>query len=367
MTGRILHSTIIAGAMLLALSCNNNNSQPQGNVNEDNGQTAVFAKGADISWATEMERDGIKFKTADGTEMECTALMKELGFDAIRLRVWVDPQEGWCGKEDVLVKARRAHELGMRLMIDFHYSDWWADPQQQNKPAAWESYDLEQLCAAVSSHTTDVLTALKDEGISPEWVQVGNETSNGMLWDTGKADVSMSSYARLTNAGYDAVKAVFPEAKVIVHLDHGDNPDLYEWIFGGLKSNGGKWDMIGMSVYPEYYVSDGQYDEGDYTEVVDNVISNIAALYLKYETPSIICEAGMSWYTPEESFRFLSYLLERTGSLNLGACAGVFYWEPQTNPAWTSQIYQQLGWTSYDKGAFDEDFRPTKALDAFKN
>lgn len=356
----------ILTAAILAASCNNKSPQTP-TTDPEQDTTSAFAKGADISWTTEMERGGIRFKTADGVEMECTALMKELGLDAIRLRVWVDPQEGWCGKEDVLVKARRAHELGMRLMIDFHYSDWWADPQQQNKPAAWADYDLDALREAVSSHTSDVLTALKEEGITPEWVQVGNETSNGMLWDTGKADVSMESYTRLTNAGYDAVKSVFPEAKVIVHLDHGDNPDLYEWIFGGLKANGGKWDMIGMSVYPEYYVADGHYDDGDYKAVVDAVISNITSLYLKYGTPCMICEAGMSWNRPDESYAFLSYLIERTSGLNLGACAGVFYWEPQTNPAWTSQIYQQLGWNSYDKGAFDDNFRPTKALDAFKD
>ena len=366
-TRLFLLSLIIAAAATLCASCGNNDPKPSGGQGDESDDESIFAKGADISWATEMERDGIRFRTADGTEMECTALMKDLGFNAIRLRVWVDPQEGWCGTEDVVAKARRAHDLDMRIMIDFHYSDWWADPQQQNKPAAWEDYDLEQLCSAVSDHTSEVLASLKDAGITPEWVQVGNETSNGMLWDTGKADLDMAAYARLTNAGYDAVKAVFPDAKVIVHLDHGDNPDLYEWIFSGLKENNGKWDMIGMSVYPEYYVTDGQYDDGDYKSVVDAVISNIAALYIKYETPCIICEAGMSWNKPDESFRFLSYLIERTESLNLGACAGVFYWEPQTNPAWTSQIYQQLGWSSYDKGAFDEDFKPTTALDAFKN
>ena len=87
-----------------------------------------YAKGADISWLTQMEADGQKFFSASGKEMECTAVMKELGFNSIRLRVWVSPEGGWCSKEDVLVKAKRAQELGMRIMIDFHYSDTWADP-----------------------------------------------------------------------------------------------------------------------------------------------------------------------------------------------------------------------------------------------
>ena len=97
---------LTAAAAILAASCNNKSPQTP-TTGPEQDTTSAFAKGADISWTTEMERDGIRFKTADGVEMECTALMKELGLDAIRLRVWVDPQEGWCGKEDVLVKARR--------------------------------------------------------------------------------------------------------------------------------------------------------------------------------------------------------------------------------------------------------------------
>ena len=194
---KILHLILMAAAVTLAVSCNNN-----GNKNEEKPGTtepAPFAKGADIGWATEMAADGIKFYNAAGEERECTALMKELGFDAVRYRVWVDPKEGWCGKEDVVAKARTARDLGMRIMINFHYSDWWADPGKQNKPEAWKDYSLEQLCQSIMDHTRDVLTALKNEGITPEWVQVGNETSNGMLWDTGKADPNMANYAMMTS------------------------------------------------------------------------------------------------------------------------------------------------------------------------
>ena len=356
-------SYLLLSATVLAAACNGGGYSGQ-EPSEDAG--TQFAKGADISWVTEMEQDGIVFRNSDGEAMECTALMQSLGCDAIRLRVWVDPQEGWCGMEDVLVKARRAHELGMRLMIDFHYSDWWADPQQQNKPAAWEDMAPGQLRDAVTGHTTEVLSALKEEGITPEWVQVGNETSNGMLWDEGKADINMAGYAALTNAGYDAVKSVFPEASVIVHLHHGDNPSLYKWIFDGLSQYGGKWDMIGMSVYPEYYV-EGDYTDGAYAGVVTNTVNNMSALYSKYGTPIMICEAGMSWNKPDESYLFLSDLISRSRALGDGICAGIFYWEPQCNPAWTSSIYQELGWSSYDKGAFDAEFKPTRAMEAFKD
>ena len=148
-------------------------------------ERAFFAKGADISWVTQMEADGVKFYGADGREKECMAVLKEAGADAVRLRVWVDPKEGWCGKEDVLAKALRAQRLGMKIMIDFHYSDTWADPGNQKVPAAWEGYGVTDLEGAVEQHTKDVLKTLKDNGVDVGWVQVGNEVDSGMLHPLG--------------------------------------------------------------------------------------------------------------------------------------------------------------------------------------
>ena len=128
-----------------------------------------FAIGADISWATEQEQKGEKLFDWQGKERECTALMKSMGMNAVRLRVWVDPSRhgNWCNKEDVLVKALRAKALGMDIMIDFHYSDWWADPAKQNIPKAWEKMSYKAMLKALRAHTIEVLTLLKDNGVSP--------------------------------------------------------------------------------------------------------------------------------------------------------------------------------------------------------
>ncbi|HRG92278.1 MAG TPA: glycosyl hydrolase 53 family protein, partial [Chitinophagaceae bacterium] len=200
---------------------------------------AGFAKGADISWLTEMEASGKLFYNSSGTQKECLQLMKDLGMNSIRLRVWVDPAGGWNNSADVVAKAVRAKSLGLRIMIDFHYSDTWADPGQQTQPAAWIAYDLTQLQNAVYTHTFSVLTALKTAGVTPEWVQVGNETNDGMLWPTGKASVNMANYALLVNKGYDAVKAVDPIIQVIVHISNGQDNSLFRWNLDGLKNNGG--------------------------------------------------------------------------------------------------------------------------------
>ena len=312
-------------------------------------EPATFAKGADVSWLTQMEKEGCKFYNASGQETECMALLKSLGMDAIRLRVWVDPKDGWCGKEDVLAKARRAQALGMRLMIDFHYSDWWADPGKQNKPAAWKNLDLEGLKKAVADHTTDVLTALKTAGITPQWIQIGNETTGGMLWPDGQNynDAGFANYVQLHNAGYDAAKAVFPSAQVMVHVDNGWKWETLKWFFNSFDLKGARYDLIGLSLYPE---------KSNWQSYNQQICNNIQTLYSQYQKETIICEVGMDWIDATTCRQFLSDLIARTKDTAASHCTGVLYWEPEGYQAWSG----------YGKAAFDNSGKPTAALDAFK-
>ncbi len=310
-----------------------------------------FAGGADISWLTQMEAAGKKFYSTAGVQTECISLLKSYDINSIRLRVWVNPSNGWCNASDLLVKAKRASDLGMRIMIDFHYSDSWADPGKQNMPAAWTSYNLTDLKSAVATHTTEVLTLLKDNGITPEWVQVGNETNDGMLWETGRASSSMANYAALTTSGYNAVKSVFPDAKVIVHISNGWNNSLFRWIFDGLKNNGGKWDVIGMSVYPSWYTT-----ANDWINCNIACYQNMIDMVSRYGKEVMIVECGMSWDSATECKNFLTDLITKTKSVTSGKGTGVFYWEPE--------CYGQ--WQGYSLGAFNNNGQPTVAMDAFK-
>lgn len=314
--------------------------------------TDTFAKGADVSWITEMEAAGKKFYSITGVQTEGMALMKSLGMNAIRLRVWVNPEGGWNNTDDVVAKALRAKNLGMRIMIDFHYSDNWADPSQQTKPVAWQGMNFSELKAAVTTHTVNVLTALKTNNISPEWVQVGNETSNGMLWEEGRASVSMANYAALTQAGYDAVKSVFPASKVVVHLNNGFDNGLFRWIFDGLKANGAKWDVIGLSVYPEWFTV-----RNDWVACNTQVQLNMNDLVTRYGSEVMVVECGMSWDNPTLCRSFLRDLITRVKAVKNDKGTGVMYWEPQAYG----------NWKGYTLGAFDNNGRPTVALDAFKD
>ena len=322
-------------------------SDPVDNPTDTIKTDTTFCKGADVSWVTQMESSGKKFYNSAGTETECMTLLKSLGMNSIRLRVWVNPTDGWCNTADLLVKALRAKNLGMRIMIDFHYSDIWADPSKQTKPAAWTSLSFTDLKTAVSTHTTDVLTTLKNNGITPQWVQVGNETGNGMLWEDGKASTNMANYAALNNAGYDAVKAVFPTAKVIVHIQNGNDNSLFRWIFDGLKNNGGKWDVIGMSLYPS---------TSDWSTYNSQCLANMNDMVSRYSKEVMIVECGMSWDSPTVCKSFLTDLIAKTKTVTNGKGLGVFYWEPESYG----------NWNNYTLGAFDNTGKPTAAMDAFK-
>jgi arabinogalactan endo-1,4-beta-galactosidase len=329
---------------ITTIACKKKNPSPPG-ANPPSGNP-FFAKGADVSWITQMETGGIKFYNSSGAEQDCLLTLKNLGMNAIRLRVWVNPSNGWCNKPDVVAKAVRANNLGLKVMIDFHYSDTWADPGHQTKPAAWASQDFATLQTSVYNYTTDVLNTLKSNGVTPAWVQAGNETNDGMLWPDGKASVNMGNFAALVNSGYNAVKSVDTSIKVIVHISNGYDNNLFRWIFDGLTARGAKWDIIGMSLYPT---------PSNWATLNTQCLSNISDLVARYNKDVMICEVGMSWDQAAACNSFLTDLISKIKSIPGGRGLGVFYWEPE--------CYNN--WQGYTLGAFDNSGKPTAALNAF--
>lgn len=311
-----------------------------------------FALGGDISGTTEDEARGRITALPDGTPMDIPSIMKHYGSNAARIRVWVEPEKGFSSPHDVLTLAKRCYELGMDIMIDFHYSDWWADPGKQNIPASWSGLDNIDMANALAQHTRATLQLLRDNGVDVKWVQVGNETTNGFLWPMAKLPDNPENYARFTQAGYDAVKEIFPHATVIVHLDNGFDQQLYDRVFDQLKSNGAKWDMIGMSVYPFWAMEGGR--EPDEESTLLDAIANIRHLKAKYGTDVMIVEAGVDAREPEAGYRFMSQLINAALDDTDGACTGVIYWAPEINAD-----------AQYHLGAFAND-KPTRIMDAFK-
>jgi len=246
--------------------------------------------------------------------------------------------------------ALRAQQWGMRVMIDFHYSDSWADPAKQVKPKAWEGHDFPQLLTDVYDYTFDVMTALKKAGITPEWVQVGNETRTGMIYPEGHTD-NWPQLAQLINRGYDAIKAVSPQTKVILHVDQGNNKPLFRTWFDNAQKYSAKYDVIGLSYYP--YWLDGN---PDYTRSIDDLGSNMIDIAARYNKEVMVVEVGGEDTKVQNTYDMLLAVQKRVKAVPGNKGLGVFYWEPEG----------ARSWSHYGLSAWGDDGKPNKALEAFK-
>ena len=315
-------------------------------------QNKPFAKGADVGWLPQMEASGYKFYDTDGKEKDCLQLLKDRGMNSIRLRVWVNPNDdkasGHCSKEETGAMALRAQKMGMRVMIDFHYSDSWADPAKQFKPKAWEKDTFPELLNDVYNHTFDVISALKKAGVTPEWVQIGNEIPGGMLWPDGSSN-HWDQLGQLLNKGYDAVKAVDKKIKVIVHVDEGNNNAKFRTFFDNATSQKVRYDVIGLSYYPFWI-------KKDYTEVIADLEFNLNDMVKRYNKEVMIVEIGGEDDKIENTYQLLTTAIKAVKNVPNNKGIGVLYWEPQG----------ARSWSHYNLSAWQADGKPSPALDAFK-
>ncbi|MBQ0084697.1 MAG: glycosyl hydrolase 53 family protein [Prevotella sp.] len=315
---------------------------------------SAFMTGADISWYTEMEAKGYQFQNTVGVNMSCPKLMRDYGMDIIRLRVWVNPVEhdNWCNKADVLTKALAVKDAGMEVMIDFHYSDWWADPGKQYIPEAWKGHSVEELKTDIATHTKDILNALKEKDVTPAYVQIGNETDDGFLWETARASKNPANYAALLQSGYKAVKSVFPETKVIIHISNAYKLDTYQWQIKDIfQKYNVDYDIIGMSLYPSYQ------EEMGATACIDKYISNVKTIYNTYKKECMLVEVGLP-VDDASSAALMKDILEKSKNHTDGHCLGVLYWEPESWSGW--------GYGLGASTANGKNVRPNAILNVFK-
>jgi arabinogalactan endo-1,4-beta-galactosidase len=338
---------LIFTSFFLFFNCSKANNHPT-NTAPLLTDTNFYAKGADIGWLSQMENEGKKFYDASGKQMDCIELLKSKGINSIRLRVWVNPSTIYCSTTDVIMQAKRAQNLGMKVMIDFHYSDGWADPGKQNKPAAWSTLNFDSLITTLNLYTKDVLTQLKNNGITPTWIQIGNETNDGMLWEEGRASKSMSNFSALLGAGAKAVREICPASKIIIHISNGYDNAMFRWMFDGLKINKVDYDIIAMSLYP---------DANNWQTPTDQCYNNMLDMIARYGKQIMISEVGMDVSRANECKNFLIDIIKKNKSLPNHMGLGVFYWEPECHN----------NWQGYNMGAFSNDGKPTIAMDAFLN
>ncbi|MBN1230924.1 MAG: glycosyl hydrolase 53 family protein [Anaerolineales bacterium] len=220
-----------------------------------------FIKGLDASYVTKVEELGGIYKYPDGTPGDFFKILADHGVSLARFRVWNNPENQYCNQDDVLTLSRRAKTEGLQTMIDFHYSDYWADPSKQNKPAAWEEFAFPMLRTEVYQYTVDVLSKLIEADAPPDIVQIGNEITHGILWPDGKIDLDdkgLSSpeqwdkFTQLIKSGSDAVKEVCPNTKLMVQIASGDKQEIH-WLLKNLVDRGVSIDLVGISFYHNWH------------------------------------------------------------------------------------------------------------------
>ena len=349
---KVIYTYLSLIILILFVSCKKEDNKEN---TEELDNTTSFAKGADISWLPQMEASGYIFYNTDGKPEDCFKILKDHGINSIRLRTFVnpsnDPQSGHCSKEETVAMAKRAKQWGMKVMINFHYSDSWADPSKQNKPKAWEDLDFTTLKKKLYDYTYSVISALKNEGVTPQWVQVGNEIPSGMLYPDGHID-NWHQLVELLNMGYDAIKAASPNSLVILHVDQGNNNERFRWWFDNATKYGAKYDIIGMSYYP--YWLEGK---PDYTENIDDLAWNLKDMVSRYNKDVMVVEVGGEDHKAQNTYDMLTAVIESVRDVSNNRGLGVFYWEPQG----------ARSWSGYALSAWGDNGKPTKALKAFKN
>jgi beta-galactosidase len=215
--------------------------------------------GADISFLPQLEDRGMKFYE-NGVEKDAIRILADHGFNTIRLRIFVNPENengyapgtGYCGLDYTSRMARRAKEAGLKLLLNFHYSDYWADPQQQNKPLSWSKLNYDSLLITLKEYTARVILHLIEQGTRPEMVQVGNEINHGMLWPEGHIS-NPDQLAGLLKAGVEGVRSVDPSIIVMMHIALGGQNEEARFWLDNMMARGVEFDILGLSYYPRWH------------------------------------------------------------------------------------------------------------------
>lgn len=337
-----------------------------------------FVKGMDLSTLVELERCGAKYYD-NGKEMDILDIMKKYDVDTIRIRLWNDPwsEEGesyGAGENDLktsLEIAKRVTEAGFGVLLNFHYSDFWADPGKQFKPKAWVNFGVEELEQAVYDFTAESMEIFEKEGVNITMVQVGNELSNGLLWPEGKVP-NYDNIAKFVNAGIRGVRKVDAEVPIMIHLDNGGKNELYREWFDNFMERGEDFQIIGLSYYPfwhgtldmlEYNMNDIAKRYGKDLVVAEVSMGYTMEDYKDYEKLSDEERKGYATrqelvdkieypMTVQGQYDFMEDFLNRISHVADGKGKGFFWWEPAWIPVHGS------GWATPASLKYIEDPGP---------
>lgn len=319
-----------------------------------NGMPGDFIKGADISTLLEAEQHGATFYNAQNQKQDAIAILKANGVNYVRLRLWVDPQDGQGNTygggsnnlENTLALAKRVKAQGIKLLLDFHYSDFWTDPGKQYKPKAWEKMDYPQLKTAIHDYTHDVIARFKKEGVLPDMVQIGNEINGGILWPEGKSwgqnGGEFDRFAGLLNAAIDGLKENLTEGeqvKIMLHLAEGTKNDTFRWWFDEITKRNVPFDIIGLSMYT-YWNGPLSALKANMDDISQRYNKDVIVVEAAYGYTLENCDnAENSFQAKEEKdggypgtvqgqYDYIHDLMQTVIDVPAQRGKGIFYWEP---------------------------------------
>src|ERR1035437_808703 len=319
-----------------------------------------FYLGADISELSQLEQQGGVYMDGDKPG-DALAIFVKNGWTCFRLRIWVDPRNGVNGLEYTTKLAKRIKDADGTFMLDFHYSDWWADPQKQNKPAAWAKLDFDALVKQTESYTANVIKTLKEAGATPDFVQIGNEITGGTLWPDAQVKVPLSTVKvfsgdvvvitppepyddanqwnhlvrvlKAAGAGVRSVTTPADHVHIIVHIDCGGDWPVTRWYFDHLNEARVDYDIIGQSYYPNWHGTMENLRD-NLREAINHYHKDVMIVEAAYPSrnvsPSPAALKNMIWpMTPEGQKQFLADLIKTVKEAPEGRGIGVNYWRPE--------------------------------------
>ena len=362
--------------------------------------------GVDVSTYLEELENGAKYFDGDVQIDPLDAFIKN-GVNYMRIRVWNDPYSpdgepylaGGCDIDRYIELGKLAKSKGYKLLLDFHYSDFWADPGKQMIPKAWIYHNVDEMVSAVYKFTKDCLIKARESGVAPELIQVGNEITNGMLWPLGKLETdgkrgNYENFCRFVKAGCRACREITPEAKIILHLERSNDKAVYREFFTEMKNASVDYDIIGASYYPYWHGTPDELFENldacrrfgkgimvmelGYGFTSDSYLLDGEARRLVIDSERAYVAGVTEKYpmTPKGQADFVRDFLQKAREHEVD---GVFYWEPLWLPGknicWASAAGQQYiheeGKSTSNEWAnqclFDYEGRKLPAFDEYSN
>lgn len=338
----------------------NNTPTPEGSL------ASVSVRAADLSFLPEIRQWNIPFKDRQGTEGDALDILKAAGCNYVRLRLWHNPESGRSALNEVKIFADEIKSKGLKLWITVHYSDTWADPGQQTKPALWQDLAFSDLSDSVFNYSRKVATLLK-----PDIIQAGNEINDGLLWPDGRLSVNRNGFIQLLKRAIDGLRAGHPDARIMIHYA---NPQNSSWFFDILRDEGVNYDLMGLSYYSRWH-----------TRYFSTVQSSLINLSSEFTKPVVLAETAypftLSWAdwttnlfglnehlidgysaTQQDQYQYLVRIRQIIHETPQGL--GFCYWAPEWVAYKGPMATDGSPWENV--ALFDFAFKATQAIEAFK-